>query len=126
MANVLCSESRILNPDSLRRYTRHIVLPEIGEEGQRRLFTSSALVIGAGGLGSSALAYMAAAGIGRLGIVEYDRVELSNLQRQILFEDSDVGRAKTEAARDRIEEVNSDCRVELFHQKIDAGNAREL
>jgi len=110
----------------LRRYARHLVLPEIGEAGQTKLLASSVLVIGAGGLGSAALAYMSASGIGRLGIVEHDRVELSNLQRQILFECSDVGRAKTEAARDRIEEINDDCLVELFQYKLTPDNARDL
>src|ERR1700734_1668094 len=83
-----------LSDDAFRRYARHIVLPEIGESGQEKLLASSALVIGAGGLGSSALAYLAAGGIGRLGIIEPDRVEASNLQRQILFETSDIGRSK--------------------------------
>lgn len=109
-----------------RRYARHLVLPEIGEEGQQTLLLSSALVIGAGGLGSSALLHMAASGIGQLGIVEPDRVELSNLQRQALFETGDIGRPKVEAARDRIEEVNPDCRVELFPTRLGAGNARDL
>lgn len=115
-----------LKPDELRRYARHIVLPEIGEEGQQKLLASSVLVIGAGGLGSAALAYMAASGIGRLGVVEPDRVELSNLQRQILFESSDIGRTKAEAARDRIEEMNGDCKVELFHERLTKDNAKQL
>lgn len=115
-----------LPPDALRRYARHIVLPEIGEDGQQRLLASSALVIGAGGLGSAALAYLAAAGVGRLGIVEPDRVELSNLQRQILFETADIGRSKGEAARDRIEEMNDGCTVELFHQRLTPSNALAL
>src|SRR5690606_22775748 len=81
-----------LSDDQRRRYARHIVLTEIGEAGQVKLLASSALVIGAGGLGSAALAYLAAAGVGRLGIVEHDRVELSNLQRQVLYEQADIGR----------------------------------
>jgi molybdopterin-synthase adenylyltransferase len=112
--------------DRLRRYARHIVLPQIGRDGQEKLLASSVLVIGAGGLGSSALGYLGAGGIGRIGIAEPDRVELSNLQRQILFETSDMGRLKTEAARDRIEEINPDCRVEIFPQRLDASNARSL
>lgn len=112
--------------EQLRRYARHIVLPAIGEGGQQRLLRASVLVIGAGGLGSAALAYLAAAGIGRLGIVEPDRVELSNLQRQVLFETADIGRSKAQAASDRIHEVNPDCNVELFQKKLDDGNAREL
>lgn len=115
-----------LTSDAQRRYTRHIVLPEIGEAGQEKLLASSALVIGAGGLGSAVIASLAAAGIGRIGIVEPDRVELSNLQRQILFETSDIGRAKTDAARDRIEEVNPDTKIESYPVRLDESNAREL
>lgn len=115
-----------LTDAALRRYARHLVLPEIGEEGQRRLLNSSVLVIGAGGLGSNALASMAAAGVGKLGIVEYDRVELSNLQRQLLFETADIGRGKAEAARDRLEEMNPDVSVEIFPERLTEGNARRL
>ncbi|MDE3059802.1 MAG: HesA/MoeB/ThiF family protein [Pseudomonadota bacterium] len=114
-----------MTPDALRRYARHIVLPEIGEEGQRKMLASSALVIGAGGLGSAAIAYLAAAGVGRLGIIEPDRVELSNLQRQVLFEEADIGRPKVEAARDRVHEVNPECRVEVFPERLIKENARE-
>ena len=121
-SSVICHLSSV----AARRYTRHIVLPEIGEEGQRKLLASSALVIGAGGLGSAALAYLAAGGVGRLGIVEPDRVELSNLQRQVLFETADIGRAKAEAACDRIQEVNPECEVELFPERLTEENARTL
>lgn len=112
--------------DRLRRYARHVVLPQIGEQGQEKLLASSVLMIGAGGLGSSALAYLAAAGVGHVGVVEYDRVELSNLQRQILFESSDLGRLKVEAAADRISEINEDCRVTVFPIRLKEANAREL
>lgn len=115
-----------LAESQLRRYARHIVLPEIGEEGQQLLLAASVLVVGAGGLGSSAIGYLAAAGIGRITIVEPDRVELSNLQRQILFETADIGRSKAEAARDRLEEINPDCRVEIFSQRLEPDNARSL
>jgi len=113
----------VLAQDQLRRYARHVVLPEIGEEGQAKLLASSVLVIGSGGLGSAALAYLAASGVGRLGIMEPDRVELSNLQRQILFEEADIGRPKIEAARDRIEEINRECRVEIFPERLTEKNA---
>jgi molybdopterin/thiamine biosynthesis adenylyltransferase len=109
-----------------RRYARHIVLKEIGEAGQEKLLASSALVIGAGGLGSAAIAYLAAAGIGKIGIIDGDRVELSNLQRQVLFEEADIGRLKVEAARDRIEEVNPACKVDIFAERITASNARAI
>lgn len=112
--------------DAKRRYARHIVLPEIGEGGQEKLLSSKALVIGAGGLGSAVIAYLAAAGIGEIGIVEPDRVELSNLQRQILFETADIGRGKAVSARDRVQEVNPDCQVEIFEERITAGNACQL
>lgn len=115
-----------LSTERLRRYARHIVLPEISETGQSRLLASKVLVIGAGGLGSSAIAYLAAAGIGKIGIIEPDRVELSNLQRQILFETADIGRSKAASARDRVQEVNPDCVVEIFEERITAENANKL
>lgn len=112
-----------LSSDFLRRYARHIVLPEIGKKGQEKLLSSSVLVVGAGGLGSSAIAYLAAAGIGKIRIVEPDRVELSNLQRQILFESSDIGRSKVIAACDRINEVNPDCVVEVVEERFSNENS---
>lgn len=115
-----------LTDDQQRRYARHIVLPEIGRAGQEKLLASKVLVIGAGGLGSSSIAYLAAAGIGHIGIIEPDRVELSNLQRQILFETADIGRAKAAAARDRIHEVNPDCYVQIFEERITSENANRL
>lgn len=115
-----------MGTEFLRRYARHIVLPEIGENGQRKLLASSVLLIGAGGLGSAAAGYLAAAGVGHIGIVEPDRVELSNLQRQILYDTADIGRAKASAAQDRIEEINPDCKVELFQQKFSIYNAKSI
>jgi len=112
--------------ERLRRYARHLVLPEIGQSGQETLARACVLVIGAGGLGSAALGYLAAAGIGRIGIVEPDRVELSNLQRQILFETADIGRFKAEAARDRLEEMNPDCHVQLHLERLTEDNAQAL
>lgn len=111
---------------TLRRYARHTVLPEVGEEGQARLLSSSALVVGAGGLGSNALACLAAAGFGRLGIIEHDRVELSNLQRQLLYETADIGRYKAEAARDRLEEMNPDIRIDCHVTALSPENAMSL
>jgi len=125
-SSVLTQHSLLSTHNSSRRYARHLVLPEIGEAGQEKLIKSSVLIIGAGGLGSAAIAYLAAAGIGRIGIVEPDRVELSNLQRQILFETADIGRSKGKAARDRIFEVNPDCKIELFEERFTANNATEL
>lgn len=123
---VFASGNRQPTTDNLRRYARHIVLPEIGANGQAKLLSSKVLVIGAGGLGSAAIAYLAAAGIGKIGIVEPDRVELSNLQRQILFETADIGRSKAASARDRVQEVNPDAEVEIFEERITAENANKL
>jgi molybdopterin/thiamine biosynthesis adenylyltransferase len=115
-----------VDDSKLRRYARHIVLPEIGQAGQEKLLASSVLVVGAGGLGSSAIAYLAAAGVGRIGVVEHDRVELSNLQRQVLFEESDIGRLKVDAVRDRLGEVNPACTLDIFPKKLTAENACTL
>lgn len=110
----------------MRRYVRHTILLEIGEAGQEKLLASSAFVVGAGGLGSAAIAYLAAAGVGRIGIIDADRVELSNLQRQVLFEEADIGRLKVEAARDRVHEVNPACKVEIFPERLTEQNAASL
>ncbi|MDE3037662.1 MAG: HesA/MoeB/ThiF family protein [Pseudomonadota bacterium] len=126
MAPSLSTKHQALNTDYLRRYARHIILPEIGEGGQGKLLDSSALVIGAGGFGSAALAYLAAGGVGHIGIVEPDRVELSNLQRQALFETGDIGRAKIDAAADRIHEINPECELTLFPRCLTEANACEL
>ncbi len=115
-----------MQPDQLRRYARHLVLPQVGEAGQEKLLQSSVLVVGAGGLGSVAIAYLATSGVGRIGIVEHDRVELSNLQRQVLFEEADIGRPKVEAARDRISEVNPACNIETHAERLTADNAHAL
>ncbi len=112
--------------ESLRRYARHLVLKEVGVAGQKKLLRSSVLVIGAGGLGSAALGYLAASGIGRLGIVEPDRVELSNLQRQLLFETADIGQPKAAAAQSRLEEINPGITVEPHLLRLDAANAANL
>ena len=110
--------------ETLRRYARHLVLPEIGQSGQEKLLGASILVIGAGGLGSSALGHLAASGIGRIGIIEPDRVELSNLQRQLLFETADIGQLKTDAAQSRLEEINPAITIETFPIRIDETNAQ--
>lgn len=109
--------------DYLRRYARQIVLPQIGEEGQARLAAASVLVVGAGGLGSSVAGFLAAAGVGRLVLCDHDRVELSNLNRQILFETADIGQFKVDAAQARIEEISPDCRVVTYRAKLDAHTA---
>ena len=116
----------ILNPDEIRRYSRHLVMPEVGKEGQERLKGAGVLIVGAGGLGSPAAMYLAAAGVGRLGLVEFDRVEESNLQRQVLYGQSDIGFPKLEVAQARLREVNPLIEIVPHDTKLDAGNAIEL
>ncbi len=115
-----------LSPDEVERYSRHLIIPEIGAIGQRRLKNAKVLVIGAGGLGSPALLYLAAAGVGTLGIVDDDDVDLSNLQRQIIHGVADVGRTKIESARDAITALNPLVDVRLHNVRLDASNALEL
>ena len=115
-----------LNQDEIRRYSRHLVMPEVGREGQERLKTARVLVVGVGGLGSPVAMYLAAAGIGKLGLVEFDRVEESNLQRQVLFGQSDIGRPKIEVAQERLREINPLIEVTAHPARIDSSNAMSL
>ncbi len=115
-----------LTDDERARYSRHLIMPEVTLAGQRRLRASRVLCIGAGGLGSPAALYLAAAGVGTLGLVDADRVELSNLQRQLLHGTADVGRSKLESARDRLRDVNPHVAVQLHECRFTAENAREL
>ena len=112
--------------DEIARYSRHLIMPEVTLEGQKRLKAASILCIGTGGLGSPIALYLAAAGIGRLGLVDGDTVDFSNLQRQILHGTRDVGRKKLNSARDRIREVNPNVQVELYDTFFTAANAREI
>ena len=112
-----------LTRDEVARYSRHLTIPEVGPEGQRRLKNARVLVIGAGGLGSPALLYLAAAGVGTIGIVDFDVVDESNLQRQIIHGVSDVGRSKAQSARDSIAAINPLVDVRLHEVRLDAGNA---
>ena len=116
------------SPDdrSKRRYARQIILPELGEEGQERLSRSSVLLVGLGGLGSPAALYLAAAGVGRLGLVEFDRVDVSNLQRQILYGSADEGRPKLEVAAERLGALNPDLELTLIAERLGADNAMDL
>jgi adenylyltransferase/sulfurtransferase len=115
-----------LTSDEVERYSRHLIIPEIGALGQRRLKNAKVLVIGAGGLGAPALLYLAAAGVGTIGIVDDDVVDLSNLQRQVIHGVSDVGRPKIESARDAITELNPLVDVRLHNVRLDSSNALEL
>jgi adenylyltransferase/sulfurtransferase len=110
----------------IRRYARHILLPEVGGEGQSRLIASRVLVVGAGGLGSPLLLYLAAAGVGTLGVIDDDRVELSNLQRQVIHATADLGRPKAQSAAARIAEVNPEVAVEAHETRLAANNALDL
>ncbi|WP_067659775.1 adenylyltransferase/sulfurtransferase MoeZ [Nocardia harenae] len=115
-----------LTRDEVARYSRHLIIPDLGVDGQKRLKNARVLVIGAGGLGSPALLYLAAAGVGTLGIVEFDEVDASNLQRQIIHGESDIGRPKAESARDSILEINSGIDVRLHTIRLEPENAVEL
>jgi sulfur-carrier protein adenylyltransferase/sulfurtransferase len=115
-----------LTPAELRRYGRHVVIPEIGLAGQERLKRARVLLVGAGGLGSPAALYLAAAGVGTLGLVEFDSVDVTNLQRQILFGESDIGRPKLEAAMERLAEINPHVAVEPHAGRFDLDNALAL
>jgi len=115
-----------LSKDEIARYSRHLIIPDVGVDGQKRLKNAKVLVIGAGGLGSPALLYLAAAGVGTLGIVEFDEVDASNLQRQVIHGQSDIGRPKAESARDSILEINSGVDVRLHQFRLEPDNAVEL
>lgn len=112
--------------DKTQRYRRHILLDEIGIEGQERIAASNVLIVGAGGLGSPVITYLAAAGVGHIGVVDGDIVELSNLQRQVVFSTFDLGRKKAVAAGERIKEINPDVRVEVYDEFLSLENARDL
>ncbi len=115
-----------LRPDQYDRYRRHLILPELGLEGQRALLEARVLLIGAGGLGCPLAQYLAAAGVGTLGLVDFDLVDASNLQRQVLYGTADVGRPKVEVARERIQALNPDVTVETHPVQLDSGNAMEI
>jgi adenylyltransferase/sulfurtransferase len=110
----------------VERYRRHLVMPEVGLEGQKRLKASSVLVVGAGGLGTPATTYLAAAGVGRLGIIDFDTIERSNLQRQVLYSESDVGKSKVEVAKAKLEQINPNVAVEAYNDKLDSSNALRI
>jgi molybdopterin/thiamine biosynthesis adenylyltransferase/rhodanese-related sulfurtransferase len=115
-----------LTVDEVRRYSRHLIIPDVAMDGQKRLKNAKVLCVGAGGLGSPALMYLAAAGVGTLGIVEFDTVDESNLQRQIIHGQSDVGRSKAESARDSVREINPYVNVILHEERLDSENVMEI
>ncbi len=120
------SELPGLSQEEILRYSRHLVIPDVGIEGQRRLKDSRILMVGAGGLGSPVGLYLAAAGVGTLGIVEFDTVDLTNLQRQVLHGTKDVGRKKLDSARERLGDVNPHVRVEAHEARLTSANALEI
>jgi sulfur-carrier protein adenylyltransferase/sulfurtransferase len=115
-----------LTVDEVRRYSRHLIIPDVGMTGQKRLKNARVLCVGAGGLGSPALLYLAAAGVGTLGIVDFDVVDESNLQRQIIHGQSDIGRSKAESARDSIVEINPYVNVIVHQERLDSDNAMQI
>ncbi|MEB3884594.1 molybdopterin-synthase adenylyltransferase MoeB [Lyngbya sp. CCY1209] len=115
-----------LQRDEYERYSRHLILPEVGLDGQKRLKAASVLCIGTGGLGSPLLLYLAAAGIGRIGIVDFDVVDTSNLQRQVIHGTSWVGKPKIDSAKNRILEINPNCQVELYNTRLSSENALDI
>ncbi|HXT12249.1 MAG TPA: molybdopterin-synthase adenylyltransferase MoeB [Candidatus Angelobacter sp.] len=115
-----------LNNDEIRRYSRHLILPEVGLAGQKKIRATSVLCIGAGGLGSPIAMYLAAAGIGKIGIIDFDTVDYSNLQRQILHTDADVGRSKAQSAKETIAGINPNVEVVLHETRITSENALDI
>src|SRR6185295_13662631 len=115
-----------LTIDEVRRYSRHLIIPDVGMSGQKRLKNAKVLVIGAGGLGSPALLYLAAAGVGTLGIAEFDEVDESNLQRQVIHGQSDIGKAKAISARESIAEINPLVEVIVHNERLDNDNVLEV
>ncbi len=115
-----------LSVDEVRRYSRHLIIPDVGMTGQKRLKNAKVLCVGAGGLGSPALLYLAAAGVGTLGVIDFDTVDESNLQRQIIHGQSDIGRPKAESARDSIKEINPYVTVVVHETQLDSDNALQI
>jgi len=122
----MTQQPQSFTPDQVKRYSRHIIMGDVGSSGQRKLMQSKALIIGAGGLGSPSAVYLALAGVGTIGIVDFDVVELSNLQRQILHHTSDVGRSKVDSARDNIKSYNPDVNVVLHDVRLESDNAIDI
>ncbi len=115
-----------LSVEEVRRYSRHLIIPDVAMDGQKRLKNAKVLAVGAGGLGSPTLMYLAAAGVGTLGIVDFDVVDESNLQRQVIHGQSDVGRSKAESARDSVREINPLINVQLHQDRLDASNVMDI
>ena len=117
---------RSLTTNQKARFARHIMLPQVGEEGQKKIISSSVLVVGAGGLGSPVLMYLAAAGIGKIGIIDDDIVDITNLQRQIIHSTSSIGELKVDSAKKRISQINPDIEVEIFNFRLGIENIENI
>ena len=115
-----------LSHAEILRYSRHLLIPEVGLEGQQKLKAASVLLIGTGGLGSPVALYLAAAGVGRIGLVDYDVVDTSNLQRQVIHGTSSLGKLKVESARQRMLDVNPDIEVEVYNEPFTSANAMQI
>src|SRR5579863_10233838 len=115
-----------LSNEEVLRYSRHLIMPEVGMDGQLKLKRAKVLCIGTGGLGAPLGLYLAAAGVGRIGLVDFDSVDLTNLQRQILFSTTDVGRPKIEAAADRLRAMNPDVQIDTFETQLTSANALDI
>jgi adenylyltransferase/sulfurtransferase len=126
MTSAVLQDLPALSPDEVLRYSRHLIIPDVAMQGQRRLKAARVLLIGAGGLGSPLALYLAAAGVGHLGLVDFDLVDITNLQRQILHGTGDVGRPKLDSARDRIRDVNPHVHVEGYDTRLTSQNALEI
>ncbi len=122
----IAPETTELSHEEIRRYSRHLIMPEVGMQGQRRLKAASVLIVGTGGLGSPLGMYLAAAGVGRIGLVDYDVVDLSNLQRQIIHGTGDLGRSKLDSARERILDINPHVHVETYNVPLMSDNALDI
>src|SRR3982751_4918656 len=115
-----------LSNEQIRRYSRHLILPEVGLAGQKKICSTSVLCIGAGGLGSPIAMYLAAAGIGKIGLLDFDVVDFSNLQRQIIHGTDDVGRPKTDSVRDTIKNINPNVETVIHNTRISSENAMDI
>lgn len=119
-------QTRVLTPEQVQRYSRHIIMPQIGSRGQRKLLESRVLIVGAGGLGSPVAMYLTLAGVGTIGIVDFDVVDVTNLQRQILHQNEDVGRPKTQSALETLKAYNPDVEVVLHEEPLHSSNAMDV
>src|SRR5499433_1256869 len=115
-----------LSSQEVARYSRHLIMPEVGVEGQKKIKAASVLLIGAGGLGSPLGLYLAAAGLGRIGLVDFDVVDFSNLQRQVLHGTPDVGRPKLQSAKDRLHAINPEVKIDLYETRLTSQNALRI